>query len=104
MVGRELKNIFDKQQIPIGEVVYRAEKITSPVVKNVSFRLKKGEILGIAGLVGAGRTELFRAIFGLDKCFGGRVYLNEKPIHVKSPGQAIKHGIGFVTKDRRNQG
>jgi ABC-type sugar transport system ATPase subunit len=104
MVGRELNNIFSKEQVPMGDVLLRVERLTSPAVKNISFSLHKSEILGISGLVGAGRTELMRAIFGLDPQIGGELFIHNKPVRIKSPGQAIRHGIAFVTEDRRNQG
>ena len=104
MVGRELKNIFAKEQVPIGEELLRVEQISSAAVSNISFSLRKGEILGVAGLVGAGRTELMRAIFGLDPRLRGEIFIHGKPVTIRSTEQAIKCGIGFVTEDRRNQG
>lgn len=104
MVGRELKNIFAKEQVPIGAEILRVNQISSSAVNNVSFKLRKGEILGVAGLVGAGRTELMRAIFGLDPRFSGEIIINGKPVRIRSAEHAIKCGIGFVTEDRRHQG
>jgi ribose transport system ATP-binding protein len=104
MVGRELKNIFAKEQVPIGAEILRVKQISSAAVSNISFNLRKGEILGVAGLVGAGRTELMRAIFGLDPRFAGEIIIDGKPVRIRSAEHAIKCGIGFVTEDRRNQG
>jgi ribose transport system ATP-binding protein len=105
MVGRELKNIFPKVDVPLGEEILKVKNLTAPgVLKEISFELKKGEILGVAGLVGAGRTELMRAIFGLDPFSRGEIWLNGLPARISSPGDAIKQGIAFVTEDRRLQG
>jgi ribose transport system ATP-binding protein len=104
MVGRELKNIFAKEQVTIGDEILRVKQISSAAVSNISFSLRKGEILGVAGLVGAGRTELMRAIFGLDPRFSGEIVINDKPVRIRSAEHAIKCGIGFVTEDRRSQG
>jgi len=105
MVGRELKNIFPKTDAKIGEEILKVKNLTTPsVLKNISFELKKGEILGVAGLVGAGRTELMRAIFGLDPFSRGEIHINGRPVRISSPEDAIKEGIAFVTEDRRLQG
>jgi ribose transport system ATP-binding protein len=105
MVGRELKDIFAKMESKIGEFIFEVKNITSgKMVKNASFKLKKGEILGFAGLVGSGRSELMRAIFGIDKMDQGEVFLNGEKISTSHPSQAIKHGFGFVPEDRKLQG
>ncbi len=113
MVGREIKNLFPREVHPIGEVIFEARNMTCydvdnakrKRVDNVSFQLRKGEILGIAGLVGAGRTELAMAIFG---CYPGRyegsVYLEGKPLHIRSPRQAVHAGICLVPEDRKRHG
>lgn len=74
------------------------------VLKDVNFNLKRGEILGFAGLMGAGRTELARAIFGADPIDSGEVYVHGKRVHIKSPGDAVKHGIGYLSEDRKRYG
>lgn len=105
MVGRELKNIFPKEQAAIGEKILEVKNLSTPgLLKQISFTLKKGEILGVAGLVGAGRTELMRAIFGLDPLARGEIYIDGRPVRIRCPEEAIKHGIAFVTEDRRLQG
>lgn len=103
MVGRNIESQFSRPNIELGEEILRVENITSDRVKNVSFSLKKGEILGFGGLVGAGRTELMRAIVGLDKSTG-TVYKGGKVIVNKSPGDAIKNKIALVPEDRKDQG
>lgn len=105
MVGRELKNIFQKENTTIGDKILEVKNLSTPgLLTNISFELKKGEILGLAGLVGAGRTELMRAIFGLDRFSQGEILINGRPVKINSPEEAISQGIAFVTEDRRLQG
>jgi ribose transport system ATP-binding protein len=105
MVGRELKQMIPKRAAPIGEPALIAKGITrSRVLHGVSIHVNKGEVLGIAGLVGAGRTELARAIFGADRIDSGEIELFGKPVRVRSPQEAIRLGIGLVTEDRKAQG
>ncbi len=105
MVGRELKEKFPKDEVTIGEEVLRVENLNRDgVLQDISFNLRKGEILGISGLVGSGRTELARAIFGADPITSGSIYLEGKKVRINSPIDAIKHGIGFLTEDRKGQG
>ena len=105
MVGRELADVsFVGEQAP-GEELLRVEGLTrGAAVQDVSFTLRRGEILGIAGLVGAGRTELGRAIFGADRIDRGAIWLEGEPVRINSPAQAIRMGIGLVTEDRKLQG
>jgi len=110
MVGREIKNIYPKDDtVPIGDVILEVKHITQNKedggrFRDISFQLRSGEILGFAGLIGAGRSEVMRAIFGMDKISSGEVFLNGKPINIKSPRQAIKNGIAMVNEDRRQYG
>lgn len=105
MVGHDMSQVFPKHTPSVGEEVLRAEHISNGAeVHEVSFSLKKGEILGFAGLVGAGRTETFKAIFGYDKRRKGDIYINGKKVNIKSPKDAIKYGIGYVPEDRRREG
>lgn len=105
MVGRNLENQFPKVASKIGEEALRIENYTSSnVFSNVSFNVHKGEILGLSGLVGAGRTEVARAIFGVDKKNKGITYINGKKLNIKSPKDAMAHGIAFLTEDRKGQG
>ena len=107
MVGRTIyEDPKEQNTVPNdAPVVLKAEGIQrEPVVKNVSFSLKKGEILGFAGLMGAGRTELARAIFGADKMDGGTIFLNGKRVEINSPMDAVKHGIGYLSEDRKRYG
>ncbi|MGL4252640.1 MAG: sugar ABC transporter ATP-binding protein [Fusobacteriaceae bacterium] len=106
MVGREISNLFPKENTQIGEVVLQGENISDykGKVKNVDFHLKKSEILGFAGLVGAGRTELMRLIFGADSMSQGKIILKNENINISSPEEAIKNGICLLTEDRKKQG
>ena len=105
MVGREMTNIFPKVECPIGETVLKVENLSSgSAFHNVSFELHKGEILGFAGLVGAGRTEVVETIFGMRTKTSGDIYKDGKKINIKSPKDAIENKIGLLTEDRRGNG
>ena len=106
MVGRDLGDVFsslDKQKT-IGEVVLEAKNISSPFLKDASFTVRAGEIVGFSGLVGAGRTEVVRAITGVDPLTGGEVFLNGKQIICRTPKDAITKGMVMVPEDRKLQG
>lgn len=105
MVGRDISAKFPPRNSQIGDVIFRAENIsTSDKLSNVSFELRAGEIVGLAGLVGSGRTELARAIFGADKRSGGRIYVDGKEVEMTSPKAAIQNGLGFLTEERKADG
>ena len=106
MVGRDLGDIYrnlDRNKT-IGDVLLEVKDLSSDYVKENSFVLRKGEVLGFSGLVGAGRTELMRAIIGADEAKGGEIYLEGKKIHNRSPHEAMEHGIVLVPEDRKLQG
>ncbi len=105
MVGRQLGEMYPKAEAPIGEVVLRVEGLCrDPVLRDIHFELRRGEILGVAGLVGAGRTELARALFGVDPIDRGRIWIDGRPVTIDSPRAAIELGMGFVPEDRKAQG
>ena len=105
MIGRTLESYFPARKPKIGETVMKLENISSgKTVKNVSFEVRRGEVLGITGLVGAGRTEAMRAVFGADPLDGGRVILNGRQVRFKTPESAVKHGIGMLPEDRKAHG
>ena len=105
MVGRELMDMFRKEEAEIGEPLLEVQGLTRRgVVEDVSFTLRRGEILGFAGLVGAGRTETARLLFGADRKDVGTVYIEGKPLEVNSPVDAVSAGLGLVPEDRGKQG
>ncbi len=105
MVGRPLDAIYPKEDAPVGETVLEVRGLTRlPYFKDISFSVRQGEILGIAGLMGAGRSEVMRALFGIDRADGGEVLMSGEKIRVKHPSDAIRHGIAFVTEDRKELG
>jgi rhamnose transport system ATP-binding protein len=106
MVGRELSAVFPKAAVPIGNVVLRAEALCCRAsgVHDVSFNVRSGEILGLAGLVGAGRTELARVLFGITPADSGTIQLRDRPVSVAGPGRALELGIAYVPEDRRRHG
>jgi ABC-type sugar transport system ATPase subunit len=105
MVGREIENLYPKAEAEIGDVVLKAEGITRPgVLDDCSFEVRAGEILGFAGLIGAGRTELARAVFAADSISAGSVELDGTTLDLRSPRDAIDAGIGYLTEDRKGDG
>lgn len=105
MVGRELTDIYPKEPAPIGDVILEVKNLSrGKRVKNVSLTLRRGEVLGIAGLVGAGRSELVETIFGLYPKTGGEIFLNGKKADIKNPKEAIKNKIALITEDRKLTG
>jgi ribose transport system ATP-binding protein len=106
MVGRNVDRIFPKIEAPSGKEVLRVERLTGAngAFRDISFSVRAGEIFGIAGIVGAGRTELIRAIAGADPLASGSIFIEGQPLQVKSPEDAIKAGIVLVPEDRKAQG
>lgn len=105
MVGRELKEKFPRIQMPVGKTIFEVKNLSAgKAVKDVSFTVREGEILGIAGLMGAGRTETVRAIFGADKKDSGQLILNGKEIMINKPQEAIETGVFCVPEDRKRDG
>jgi ABC-type sugar transport system ATPase subunit len=105
MVGRELTTMYPKVNVPIAEPALRVENLSSDgAFRGISFEVRKGEIFGIGGLVGAKRTELLEALFGLRPITAGRILVNGKEFRPKNPRQAIRNRIAFVTEDRKKSG
>ncbi|HEL1033468.1 TPA: sugar ABC transporter ATP-binding protein [Streptococcus equi subsp. zooepidemicus] len=104
MVGRDIDDYYPAKAAELGELVFEVENLSGECFKDISFQVRRGEILGFSGLMGAGRTEVMRAIFGLDKRTAGRIRLNGQGIQVTNPVQAIRAGIGFLTEDRKEEG
>jgi len=113
MVGREVKALFaHRESVELGETALAVERLTrrgnaqdphATVIEDVSFSVRRGEILGLAGLVGAGRTETARAIFGADPFDSGRIKVGGQEVTIRNPRDAIRHGIGLVPEDRKQQ-
>jgi inositol transport system ATP-binding protein len=104
MVGRTLTDMFHKEKIELGSVLLEVENLSGKGFRNVSLQVRKGEILGIAGLIGAGRTELMEGVFGVTPTHGGTVRINGKQIKIKSPADAIRNGMALLTEDRKLTG
>jgi ribose transport system ATP-binding protein len=104
MVGRELKETYPTRTKPRSDVALEIKDLSGNGTEKISFSVKKGEILGLAGLVGAGRTELAMVIFGAAPAEGGEILINGKPVNIKSPADAKNYKIGFLTEDRKKLG
>ncbi len=106
MVGRELAAVFPKRSIPMGDVALELRGVSHRAtgVRNVSLTVRRGEILGLAGLVGSGRTQLAETVFGLTPADAGEILLDGVAVRIASPGEAIRLGIGYVPEDRRRHG
>ena len=106
MVGRELEAIFPKRDAALGDTALDVRRLSSKEcgVKDISLQVRHGEILGVAGLVGSGRTEFAEALFGLASRDAGEIRINGKPVEIRSPGNAVREGLAYVPEDRRNHG
>lgn len=105
MVGRDLQDYYPARNAKIGDVCLKVEHIKAGKrVLDVSFEVHKGEVLGISGLVGAGRTEAMRAIYGVDKKDGGRIFIDGQEVNIRSTQDAVKAGIVFLSEDRKEEG
>ena len=106
MVGRDVGDTYANlnRNDKIGDVILEVKNLVTDYVKDISFELRQGEILGFSGLIGAGRTEVMRAIFGVDPIISGEIILEGKPVHFKSPRDAIDSGIALCPEDRKEQG
>jgi ABC-type sugar transport system ATPase subunit len=105
MVGRELTDFFPTRTARIGQVLFQVQGLASEAgIRDINFEVLRGEIVGMAGLVGAGRTEVARAIFGVDKRTAGQVILAGQELNIGSPADAIAHGIALLTEDRKRTG
>jgi ribose transport system ATP-binding protein len=104
IVGREIKDLYPKANVAIGDPILRLEDLSGKGFTGISLELHRGEILGVAGLIGAGRSELLRSLFGLNPVRAGKVLLDGNPIRMASPPQAIRHGFAMLSESRRDEG
>ncbi len=105
MVGRKIEDLYPRRSTSVGEPILEVRRLSArPAVKDASLVVARGEVVGLFGLVGAGRTELVRALFGADKVSGGEIRLRGRRVSFRSPGKAVAAGIGFVPEDRKRQG
>lgn len=104
MVGRKLTETYPKRAPKYGKTILEVKGLSGPFNQETSFTVREGEIVGLAGLVGAGRTEIARLIIGADKKYSGEIYMNGKKVDIHSPKDAIEKGIAYVSEDRKNQG
>ena len=105
MIGRTIGERYPKREVELGEEVLRVENLTSKkLFHDVSFSVKAGQVVGVSGLMGAGRTEIMQAIFGNIPLDSGKIFVEGKEVSIKNPAQAIKAGIGFITEDRKTEG
>ncbi|HSR13487.1 MAG TPA: sugar ABC transporter ATP-binding protein [Thermodesulfobacteriota bacterium] len=105
MVGRQMSQKFQKEQVAAGETAFEVRRLSRKgVLRDISFSVRKGEIVGLAGLVGAGRTELAQCLFGVDPIDSGEIYVQGKPVAIRNPRDAISNGIALLTENRKKQG
>jgi inositol transport system ATP-binding protein len=104
MVGRTLTDMFHKETVDLGPVFLEVENLSGKGFRNVSFQVRRGEILGIAGLIGAGRTELMEGVFGVTRTHGGTIKVNGVEVTIRSPADAIRYGMALLTEDRKLSG
>lgn len=104
IIGRELTEQYPVIESQKGKVIFEVKDLCGPDYQEVSFQVKEGEIVGFSGLVGAGRSEIMRGIFGIDKIFSGEVFLDGKKVDIHSPKDAVNLGMAMVTEDRRDYG
>jgi ABC-type sugar transport system, ATPase component len=104
MVGRTLTDMFHKETVDFGPVFLEVENLSGKGFRNVSFQVRRGEILGVAGLIGAGRTETMEGVFGVTRTHGGTIRIGGKQVTIKSPADAIRNGMALLTEDRKLTG
>lgn len=104
MVGRKLEDQYPRLEVPIGDTVLEVKNLTNEHIKNVNFELKKGQILGVAGLMGSGRTELMRTLYGIYPVKSGEILLDGSAVKITDPKKALSEGIAYVSEDRKANG
>ncbi len=104
MVGRQLEDYYPTKDTEIGEIAFEVDSLSGEIFEDISFHVRQGEILGFSGLMGSGRTEVMRAIFGIDKKKSGSIKIDGRQVHIANPSQAINQGLGFLTENRKDEG
>lgn len=104
MVGRDIDNFYPNEDNRTDDVLLEVKNLNNKNIKDISFKLHSGEILGFSGLMGAGRTEIMRAIFGLDPLDSGEIFIDGELVNLDNPHTAISHGVGFLTESRKEEG
>lgn len=104
MVGRQLEDYYPTKDTEIGEIAFEVDRLSGEIFEDISFHVRQGEILGFSGLMGSGRTEVMRAIFGIDKKKSGSIKIDGRQVHIANPSQAINQGLGFLTENRKDEG
>jgi len=105
MVGRELKDMYPKRAVPIGKVLIEVKNLyIKDILEDISFNVREGEILGLFGLLGSGKQNIVRAIYGIDEIDGGKIIVEKKPVIIDSPAKALKNRMGFMPIDRKLEG
>lgn len=104
MVGRPLSRMFPTRDTEAGQIIVRMRNVTTERISDINLDVRAGEIVGLAGLVGAGRTEVAQALYGMDSISAGEISVEGKVVHLRTPAQAIKVGIGLSPEDRKGQG
>ncbi|MFF2287384.1 sugar ABC transporter ATP-binding protein [Peribacillus butanolivorans] len=105
MVGRELEDRFPQREAHLGEVVLDVKGLTKKgLFEDIHFAVRKGEIVGVAGLMGAGRTEIMRALFGVDQIDSGEITVEDKKVSIRKPTDAVRYGLAFITENRKEEG
>ncbi len=105
MVGRELKDMYPKREVPIGKTLIEVKGLNiKGIVEDISFQVRSGEIVGLFGLLGSGRQNIVRALYGIDECESGEIHIDSKPVMVDTPATALKRKMGFMPIDRKLEG
>lgn len=104
MVGRKLNNLYPKMKVTPGETLLKVKNLTSDRIKGASFEVKAGQIVGFSGLMGSGRTELAKALFGIDKTYSGEIWIGNKQVPRNSPTESKKMGLGYIPENRKEDG
>lgn len=104
MVGRDVSMFYNREEVPVGEVIFEAENITGNGAVECSLQVREGEVLGVYGMVGSGRTELAEVLFGMKRAKSGRIRIRGKEVRLRTPKDAIRSGMCFITEDRQGTG